>query len=293
MDDSLPLRTTIRPASLPVRERPGLHLLLLLASFYTLTLAGAFAATNTFTMMPRAAGLSYSLCLIAILGAHEMGHYLFCRFHRLDASLPYFLPGIPLLGTFGAFIRIRAPFPNRRVLFDVGVAGPIAGFVVLVPVLVYGFMHPTLTPIDGSGAPVGEPLLFTLLGWWLTPSIPDGYAPLWSGPLMAGWVGCLATAFNLFPIGQLDGGHIGYSMSSAFHRGASIAGIVGFVVLGLLVSQVWLFPAALLVFFGPRHPPVLDESVTLTPGRRLVAVLALLLLVLCFIPTPFPLDNLG
>jgi len=273
------------------RPRPGLHLALLLASFYTMVLAGQNAATGRLTALPEPSGLSYALCLIAILGAHEMGHYLYCRYYGIDASLPYFLPGLPFIGTFGAFIRIRAPFPNRRALFDVGVAGPIAGFVVLVPVLIYGFLHPTLVPITSDGGTVGEPLLFTLLGWWLSPEIPKGYAPLWSGAIMAGWVGCLATAMNLFPIGQLDGGHIWYSISESFHRKASLAGIAGFIALGLLVSPNWLFLATLLLFFGPRHPPVLEESAPLTRGRRLVAVISVLILILCFIPNPLPINS--
>ncbi|MGH9867706.1 MAG: site-2 protease family protein [Candidatus Polarisedimenticolia bacterium] len=273
------------------------HLGLLAASFYTMTLAGALAATGETSMVLLvdpgylSLGLSYSLCLIAILGAHEMGHYIACLLYRVDASPPYFLPAPPpfLMGTFGAFIRIRAPIPDRRALFDIGVAGPLAGFIVAIPVLAYGLWAPTLvTTGRGEGGEVGLPLLIT----WMLPvfsSAPEDNMLL-CGPLMAGWVGCLATAVNLFPVGQLDGGHICYAISPRVHRLASRILVGGFVVLGLLVFPGWLFFALLLVVFGPRHPPVSDSSPPLSRGRVAIAVLAMIVLVLCFIPRPFDLD---
>jgi len=282
-----------------------LHLFLLAASFYTMTLCGAFAQAGRLDLDASAPltgllldwrflqlGLSYSLCLLAILGAHEMGHYLTCRYYGVDASLPYFLPSLPFpIGTFGAFIRIRDPIPNRRVLFDVGVSGPLAGFCVAVPVLIYGVATAQPVPMPSSGTiAIGDPLLVTLLSAWLSPAVPEGYTMIWCGPLMAGWVGCLATALNLFPIGQLDGGHICYAVSARFHRVASWGGLAGFFAMGLLLFPGWLFMTALLVIFTPRHPPLLDESPGLSRGRLLLAVVALVILILCVIPRPFVLD---
>ena len=282
------------------------HLALFLGAFYTVTLAGSFTAAESVLLAepdlssatalnPRflVLGLPYSVCLLAILAVHEMGHYVACRRYGVDASLPYFLPGIPILiGTFGAFIRIRSPFPNRNVLFDIGVAGPIAGFLIAVPVLVYGIVSAQPVPQVGDLMTIGEPLLFTWLTLWLGPEVPAGHVILVSGPLMAGWVGCLVTATNLFPVGQLDGGHACYAISRRFHRLASIALIAAFVVMGVLVFPAWLVLATLLVAIGPKHPPVVDESVRLSRGRLIVGALCLLILVVCFIPTPLPTPDL-
>ena len=283
-----------------------LNLALLVASFYTMTICGALAESARLGLDPLRLGsrlfldgrilvfgLPYSLCLLAILGVHEMGHYLACRRYGVDASLPYFIPSIPFpIGTFGAFIRIRDPIPNRRVLFDIGVAGPIAGFLVALPVLVYGIVTAQPIPTPPDTMTLGDPLLLTLLSAWLAPPVPDGYTVMLSGPLMAGWVGCLATAINLFPIGQLDGGHVCYAVSARFHKAASWGGLAGFLAMGLLLYPGWLLMVALLAIFTPRHPPLLDESPGLSRGRLVVACLALLILILCVIPRPFPVEGL-
>ena len=217
-----------------------------------------------------------------------MGHYFACRYYGVDASLPFFLPNpIPVLGTFGAFIRIRAPIPDRNALFDIGVAGPIAGFVVAVPVMIYGIVTASVVPLEPDAA-MDLPLVLYAIRAILGLSPPEGYGMIISGPLYAGWVGCLATAMNLFPIGQLDGGHVSYALSGTFHRYFSIAGIVTFWVLGLLVFPGWLFFAMLIILFGSRHPPVIDEHVHLSRGRRIVAAVSFVILVICFIPRPFP-----
>ena len=183
------------------------------ASFYgdfgtrTLDLSGPTSLLN---------GLWYSASILAILGAHEFGHYYACRYYGVDASLPYFLPApLPLTGTLGAFIRIRQTIPSKRELFDIGIAGPIAGFMVAVPVLLVGMglSRVTALPGDTSGfVELGEPLLFKAVAWlyWGTP--PDGYSINMHPMAFAAWFGMLATALNLFPIGQLDGGHISYAV---------------------------------------------------------------------------------
>lgn len=265
-----------------------------------MTLAGALSDPASLSLDPSISGglfniaflrlgLAYSVCLIGILGVHEMGHYVACRYYGVDASLPYFLPSLPIpIGTFGAFIRIRAPIPDRKVLFDIGLAGPIAGFVVAAPVLIYGLVTAEPVPTPPSVQILGDPLLLSWLSAMFPRQIPDGQTILLSGPLMAGWVGCLATAINLFPIGQLDGGHVCYAISAGFHRVASAVTLAGFVAMGLLVYPGWLFLATLLILFSPRHPPLLDESPRLSTGRKVLAVAALLILIVCFIPRPFP-----
>jgi len=237
-------------------------------------------------------GLPYAACVLAILGTHEMGHYIACRRHRIDATPPYFLPSPPgiLFGTFGAFIRIRAPITNRKALFDIGVAGPLAGFAVALPVMIAGIAMSQwqLEAPTGGGLELGDCLLTRLLAGWVLspPPSPTGYTLSLSSVGMAGWVGLLATAMNLLPIGQLDGGHIAYAISSRFHRIFSHICLAAFVLMGLLVNESWLFWGAVLIFLNPRHPLLVDESRSLSPGRLAVAALAAAVFIVSFIPSP-------
>ena len=246
-------------------------------------------------------GLWYSASILAILGAHEFGHYYACRYYRVDASLPYFIPApLPLTGTLGAFIRIRQMIPTKRELFDIGIAGPIAGFVVAVPVLLVGMSLSRLTPLppDTSGfVELGEPLLFKGVAWlfWGTP--PEGYSINMHPMAFAAWFGLLATALNLFPIGQLDGGHISYAVLGRRSTLVTLATVIALVGL-TFVSSSWLIwtvlTVVMLVVFGPRHPKTFDEHVPLDRGRKLLALFALLMFILCFTPAPIePLDLVG
>ena len=173
-------------------------------------------------------GLWYSLSILAILGCHELGHYFACRYYRVDSSRPYFLP-MPFLltGTLGAFIRIRAPIPGKRALFDIGIAGPIAGFLVALPVLLIGMHLSSVvklpTSFRGEVFELGEPLLFKAAEWLTFGSIPDGYSVNMHPMAFAAWFGLLATALNLFPISQLDGGHIAYAV---FGRRSTVVSMV-------------------------------------------------------------------
>ncbi len=237
-------------------------------------------------------GAWYSLSILGILGAHEMGHYLACRYYRVDASLPYFLPAPVLLtGTIGAFIRISEPIPTKRMLFDIGVAGPIAGFVVAVPVLFVGLSLSRVValPPDFVGLSLGEPLLFQAASWLLWGSVPDGYSLNLHPMAFAAWFGLLATALNLFPIGQLDGGHVSYAVLG---RGSTVVTLltVALAVILTFFSVSWLvwtvLMVVMLVTFGARHPRTLDDHVPLDRTRRLVALGALVMFVICFTPTP-------
>jgi membrane-associated protease RseP (regulator of RpoE activity) len=243
-------------------------------------------------------GLWYSGTLLLILGAHEMGHYLACRYHRVDATLPYFLPApLPLTGTIGAFIKIREAFPNRRILFDIGVAGPLAGFAVLVPALFVGVAMSNLAPLppNFSGFELGEPLLFRLASWLVWGPIDQGSSINLHPMAFAAWFGLLATALNLMPFGQLDGGHISYA---ALGRRSTIISLITIAVAVVLtfVSSSWLMITIMMLLmlfaFGPRHPSVIDESVELDPVRRAVAVLSAVVFVLCFTPVPIEALNL-
>lgn len=238
-------------------------------------------------------GLWYSMSILAILGAHEFGHYYACRYYRVDASLPYFLPApLPLTGTLGAFIRIRQPIPGKRELFDIGVAGPIAGFVVAVPVLLMGMSLSrvvALPPDTGGFLELGEPLLFQGVAWLMFGTVPDGYSINMHPMGFAAWFGMLATALNLFPIGQLDGGHISYAVLG--RKSTLVTLGTAAVLCGLsFLSPSWIvwtvLTVVMLIVFGARHPRTADEEEPLDSTRLWVAAFAVLMFILCFTPAP-------
>jgi membrane-associated protease RseP (regulator of RpoE activity) len=290
-----------RPRS---RDRVWLHVLLFLITVATTTLVGAghyYGFLVDFVPRPLAftsrvdlvlGGLWYSGSILAILGAHEMGHYLACRYYRVDASLPYFLPfPTTLTGTLGAFIRIRTPIRTKPMLFDIGVAGPIAGFVVAVPVMVAGIAvsKVVMLPPTFVGLELGEPLLFQAVSRVIWGPIPDGYSLNLHPMGFAAWFGLLATALNLFPFGQLDGGHITYSVLGPRSTYVTF-GAIGTAIALTFVSLSWIawtvLMLVMLLAFGARHPPTTDEHVPLDRARLLVAFLALLIFIACFTPTP-------
>ena len=244
-------------------------------------------------------GLSFSLPALLILLAHEMGHYIACRRYGLPATLPYFLPVPMNFGTFGAFIKIKAPIHSKRQLFDVGIAGPIAGFVTLVPCLLYGIARSrpaTLTP------PSGETTAGILLpGKCLAIELA---ARLFHGPLLEGmildlhpvalaaWLGLFATALNLIPLGQLDGGHILYAALGRRQRRLAIPLWLALGLMGLYWSGWWIWCVVVLLI-GLYHPPVYDESEPLDGKRRWLALLALAIFVLSFMPVPLEIVPVG
>jgi membrane-associated protease RseP (regulator of RpoE activity) len=239
------------------------------------------------------AGLPYAVGVILILGAHEMGHYVACRLYRIDATLPLFLPAPNPFGTFGAVIRIRSPFPSRRALFDVGVAGPLAGFVVAVPIVLYGLARSTA----GGPAPEGSLTLSScLLLDRLYPLFfaPDA-APIHLHPaFVAGWLGLFVTSLNLIPLAQLDGGHLLYALLPRIHERFSRLMLVIMSAVGAASGGYHLILFALVfAFFGVRHPPTLDDTEPLGGARRIVAILAALIFVLTFIAAPIQIDTLA
>lgn len=231
-------------------------------------------------------GLPFSLTLATILLAHEFGHYLACVYYRVDASLPYFLPAPSLIGTFGAFIRIRSAIYSKRVLFDIGIAGPLAGFVFLLPALAVGLAFSKVIPGIAQQGTIhfGVPALQWLLEKAIFPGVRT--ADIYLHPVArAAWIGIFATALNLLPIGQLDGGHILYSLMGERHRLISMAAIAALVPLGIFYWWVWLFWAALLLWLSRRHPVVYD-STDLGGGRRKLGWIALGIFILCFTFAP-------
>ncbi len=276
------------------RRRLLLHLGLFVATVATTILAGALQqGVNPFADLASfSRGIPFSFTLILILGTHEMGHYLVSRRHRLDVTLPYFIPAPPIpfiIGTFGAFIRIRSPIEDKRALLDVGCAGPLTGVAVAVPVLLVGLRLSTvkLMPGGAPGLVLGEPLLFQILSW-LTfgPLGPDDHILL-HPVAFAGWIGLLVTALNLMPVGQLDGGHVSYALFPQYHRYVSLGCLGVLVFLGLILWQGWLMWAFLLYFLGLRHPVPYHYWVPLDGRRRVLGFITILVFILTFTPTPF------
>jgi membrane-associated protease RseP (regulator of RpoE activity) len=240
-------------------------------------------------------GLWYSVPCLAILSAHEFGHYLTARRYGIDTSVPYYLP-MPMFvtGTMGAFIRIRQPIFRKRELFDVGIAGPIAGFLVALPIVFIGVYWSEVVPraeiLRGNGLEYGDPLLIKL-AIWLTFGPTTDNEILAIHPLgFAGWFGLIVTSLNLFPFGQLDGGHISYAVFG--HRSTLVSQITAgvLILLAAFVSWSWVAWAAIMVVMllvlGPKHPAVFDEDVPLDRTRLWLAALAIVMFILCFTPTP-------
>jgi membrane-associated protease RseP (regulator of RpoE activity) len=296
------------------RERYWLYCLLFALTLLTATVTGAamqadfdrnrpFDLENSFPLYLEMfrnpaillQGLPFSLTLLAILLAHEFGHYLAALYHRVDASLPYFMPS-PFLGTFGAFIRVRSPIFSKRVLFDIGISGPLAGFVFLLPALSVGLAFSKVIPnIAHQGAlHFGVPGLEWLLVQAIFPGVST--ADIYLHPIArAAWVGMFATAMNLLPIGQLDGGHILYSFFPRRHRAVSKAICIVMLIPGLVLAARyvgialpteglwtgWTVWGLVLLWFGRRHP-VIHDPAEMTPGRRTLGWIALAVFLLCF-----------
>ncbi|GAB4325854.1 MAG: hypothetical protein Kow0074_19940 [Candidatus Zixiibacteriota bacterium] len=241
------------------------------------------AITMYFTL-----GLAFTGWFLAILTFHEFGHFFAARYHGMDTSWPYFIPApFFFFGTLGAVIRVRSPFRDRRSLFDMAVAGPIAGFVVSVVALVIGLSMSTVTSVADSTDSImlGESLLFELLEPLLVPGYQPGLTTLIHPIGFAGWAGLLVTMLNMLPMGQLDGGHIAYAMFGRHHR---LIGAV--VVLGLAVASFWWLGWLLWVGIGLymklKHPPTLIDEIELTKSRKILGWVAYAILILSFIPIP-------
>ncbi len=290
------------------RRIPRLNLILFLLTLLTTTMAGAYAAgANLQISHPiafafgLASGLSFSLPLMAILLAHELGHYFTARWHGVETSLPYFLPApfpsLFFIGTFGAFIRLRALPRSRRVMFDIGAAGPWAGMLVAFPVLIAGLTLSTMGPLSDSNAGslnLGNSILFWSLTRWILHVDPDLVTISLHPMAFAGWIGLLVTTLNLLPVGQLDGGHTVYALlGGRLHRAISRL----FIVLCVLTPAVlylggfeywpgWIFWAVLLVMLGLGHPVTEDANTPLNPARRIAAWATVVLFIVTFMPVP-------
>lgn len=251
-----------------------LHFFLLIATLVTTFLAG---------------GLAFGITLILILGAHEMGHYIITRKWGMSATLPYFIPAPPpfIAGTFGAFIKMKSPIPNRRVLLEIGAAGPIAGFVVCIPALIIGLtLSEIREPEFQMGFSFGSSLALSFLTYMVMGVTPENANIVLHPIAFAGWIGLFITALNLLPIGQLDGGHIIYALFEKNYRVISKIAFIILLPLGYFFWQGWFLWAAIVAIFGFRHPPLIDETTPLTYQDRKLGLISIAIFVVTFIPAP-------
>lgn len=315
--------TLVRRIGPPRRERWWLHGLLFALTLATVTESGAvLAGHSALRLAPVSwgglalrvpvgvivdavpAGLAFSVPLLAILLAHEMGHYLAGLWHRMDVSPPFFVPvpyWINLIGTFGAFIRLRSTILNRTVLLDVGAAGPLAGFVVALPAAVLGMAWSQAAAVPTGGAPAPFAIVFggwpvwvggSLLFRWLAAAVGPGGGVVLLHPLaFAGWLGCFVTALNLFPLSQLDGGHVLYALGERRQQWAAWLFLAALAALGFRWYGWWIWAGVILLLGRGRvrHPGVWDPALPLSPARRVAAWGCVLLFALTFVPIPFQL----
>lgn len=295
-----------------------IHIILFVLTVITTFITGlSFGGSIT-------SAVSFSAALLFILGSHEMGHYYYGRKYGVDITPPYFIPAPPFIspiGTFGAFIKIKSPISTKKVLFDIGIAGPLAGIAATIPILILGIKMSTIVKLSeyesGGGLLLGTPLLFTFLSDIFFGHIPEGYDLFVHPVAFAGWVGLFVTALNLIPSGQLDGGHIVYALfSKHYHKYASIVMIVLLFIFGVgtepflalwstylgdslpaFISAVpviegwpgWVLWAAILAIMGTKHPPTVSEESELDGRRKLLGVLSLVIFIVCFTPVPIKL----
>jgi membrane-associated protease RseP (regulator of RpoE activity) len=269
--------------------------LLFALTFVTTSLAGAgMAGVDPFEDWTGIrAGFPFSITLMTILLCHEMGHYTLARLHRVDATLPYFIPAPPFLfiGTFGAFIRMQSSPPSRKALFDVGAAGPWAGVLVSIPAIMIGLQLSDVHPqgMSEGGWALAEPPLFSMLSYFTLGPLPDNVTVDLHPIGLAGWFGLLVTFINLIPVGQLDGGHVSYAFLGRWH-GLLARGFFAVVVILAFTSWPgWFLWTVLLLVVGLDHPPTLDNWVPLDRRRRLGSIVTAALFASTFMAQPIEL----
>jgi len=287
------------------KENTRINLILFIITIFTTTLTGAMLIGRDpfMTLEGFASGFPYALAILSILGAHEMGHYFYAKRYRIYTTLPYFIPFfIPAfnIGTLGAFIKLRSPIPDKKALFDVGVGGPIAGFIVSLFFLILGFsLLPDLEGVKefvtqihdwsetGEGAlTLGNPLLFelirNLMGGEHLPMYEVYHFPF----IFAGWVGLFVTALNLMPIGQLDGGHISYALLGEKAKYVAIGAFIALALLNFYSTNWILWTILILLVIRLKHPPTLNDNIELDSNRRTLAWTSYVMFVTCFSPMP-------
>lgn len=275
-----------------MRKIPYLHIILFVFTFLSTLVAGSlFQKGINIVAEPWRIieGLPFSLSLMTILLGHELSHYFASKRHHTKATLPYFIPAPSLIGTFGAFIKMKSPIVTRKALIDIGAAGPITGFILSVAASVIGLKLSTVVSVEETRGALGlgDSILFSLLSRLILGVTPDGHDILLHPIAFSGWIGLFVTSLNLIPIGQLDGGHITYAFLGTRHLILSRI-LVGFLfIFGIFFWEGWLIWAILMVILGLRHPPVIYWELPLDTKRRLIGIVSMVIFIITFIPAPF------
>lgn len=260
-------------------SRVHLNILLFVVTLATTIYAGyQFAGGSIWD------GVAFAGALLGILGVHESAHYFAAKKHGVKSTLPYFIPAPTLIGTFGAVINVKSPIPNKNALFDLGYSGPLAGILVTIPVLIIGISLSKIVPIVPGNTIFYPSPLMSIFMYFLLPSIPSGYELQVHPILFAGWVGIVVTLLNLMPVAFLDGGHIVRSVfNEKVHKIISLIGVLVTIVLGWITMAVLMM---LIIYVNRRHPGALDDVSDLTIGRKVLAVVMLVVFILCLTPMP-------
>ncbi|MFP3867504.1 MAG: site-2 protease family protein [Desulfobacteraceae bacterium] len=284
-----------QPESTPPRI-PRIHIILFLATVLTTLVAGAMQQGINPLETPWLLykGIPFSFALLLILFTHEMGHYLASRWHHLDVTLPYFIPAPPIpfiIGTLGAYIRIRSPIKDKRALMDVGASGPLVGLLVAIPILAIGLEFSEVYLIspgveEPGGFVLGECLLFKLISWLVVGPLPQNQHIVLHPMAFAGWLGLFVTNLNLIPIGQLDGGHVSYALFGPLSHWISKIFFGFLLICGLLGWAGWLIWAVLLYFMGFFHPQPLHDWIPLDQQRRWIGIVTIVVFIMTFTPVP-------
>lgn len=298
-DDHILLRVNSKPTF----KIPTLNIILFIATLFSIYFVPIFfryydGSTDipslkiifgqTYQALLHGDGLKFTIAMVSILMVHEMGHYIASRRRHIITSWPYFIPAPNIIGTFGAIIKSKSPFWNRRDLIEVGAWGPIAGWIVALGWTIYGILtasiEPLIFPLETGY--LGEPLIFKFLTKMLLDINSDHFVIVLNEAIFAGWVGMLVTAINMLPIGQLDGGHIVYGLFKKRQHLIAYMAMGGLFILGFESPLWWMF-ALMGVLFGIKHPPTLNDSKKLSNGAKLLGICSLIILILSFTPIPF------
>ncbi len=274
-----------------IKKIPYLHIILFILTFLSTLTAGALQkGVNIFKEPSKIIeGLPFSGTLMTILLFHEFSHYIASKKHHTKATLPYFIPAPSLIGTFGAFIKMKSPIITRKALIDIGASGPIAGFIVSVIASMIGLNMSEIVLTENvlDAIKLGDSILFSLLSRLVIGVPPEGYDILLHPVAFAGWIGLFVTSLNLIPIGQLDGGHIAFALLGNKHKYLSIILVIVLVFLGIFYWEGWALWAVLMLILGIKHPPILYWEFTLNSKRKSVGFISLLIFIVTFIPEPF------
>jgi len=273
-----------------MRKIPYLNIVLFVLTFFSTLTVGAMHEGIDLVSEPIKIykGWPFSIALLLILLFHEFSHYLASKKHRIEASLPYFIPAPTLFGTFGAVIKMKSPITTKNALIDIGASGPIAGFIVSVIATIIGLSFSRIMPVHDTANVIslGDSLLFKGLARAILGAVPDNQDIYLHPVALAGWIGFFVTSLNLIPVGQLDGGHILYALLGDKHAVISRLLVGLMFIMGFLLWDGWIIWGVLLIILGFRHPPIVYSEMPLDPKRKIIGWIALAIFILTFTPVP-------